>query len=243
MYYFDFHCHLDLAKHFEAEVAQAEADKLYSLMVTTTPRAWSHNNELTVGLKYVRAALGIHPQLVNQPNKELLLLHKYLWEAKYVGEIGLDFRKEYSDYNNYQIDVFRNILVGCNNLGNKILSVHSLRAEKTVLDMIEKYVTNKSCKIILHWFVGGTNLAKRAAKMGCYFSINIRMINTVKGGDLVNVIPQDKILTESDYPFVKVGTRLGQIQNTVKLLSEYLSISEIAMRQLIYENASKLLIY
>lgn len=60
----DFHCHLDLYPDLEDAIAKAEAARIYTLTVTTTPKAWPRNYELTRHTRYVRAALGLHPQLI-----------------------------------------------------------------------------------------------------------------------------------------------------------------------------------
>ena len=69
----DFHCHLDLYPDHAAAIAQAEAASVFTLTVTTTPKAWPRNRELTEGTRYVRAALGLHPQLVAERAGELRL--------------------------------------------------------------------------------------------------------------------------------------------------------------------------
>src|SRR5690606_18577808 len=86
----DFHCHLDLYPDREAAIARAEAARIYTLTVTTTPKAWPRNHELTRGTRYVRAALGLHPQLVAERAGELPLWERHLPETRYVGEVGLD---------------------------------------------------------------------------------------------------------------------------------------------------------
>ena len=60
----DFHCHLDLYPDHVGAIAKAEASSIYTVAVTTTPKAWPRNRELTLKTRYVRAALGLHPQLV-----------------------------------------------------------------------------------------------------------------------------------------------------------------------------------
>ncbi len=60
----DYHCHLDLYPDFEKLIAECEKKEIYTLTVTTTPRAWPKNLALTKNLKFVRPALGLHPQLV-----------------------------------------------------------------------------------------------------------------------------------------------------------------------------------
>jgi TatD DNase family protein len=77
----DFHCHLDLYPDHAAAIAQAEAAGVYTLTVTTTPKAWPRNRELTEGTRYVRAALGLHPQLVAERAGELPLWERYLSET------------------------------------------------------------------------------------------------------------------------------------------------------------------
>jgi TatD related DNase len=77
----DFHCHLDLYPDHAAAIAQAEAAGVYTLTVTTTPKAWPRNRELTDGTRYVRAALGLHPQLVAERAGELPLWERYLSET------------------------------------------------------------------------------------------------------------------------------------------------------------------
>jgi hypothetical protein len=84
----DFHCHLDLYPDFETAIAKAEAARIYTLTVTTTPKAWPRNHVLTRGTRYVRAALGLHPQLVAERAGELALWEHHLPEARYVGEVG-----------------------------------------------------------------------------------------------------------------------------------------------------------
>ena len=69
----DFHCHLDLYSDFHAAVAEADAAKIYTLGVTTTPRAWPRNRSVTGRTNCVRAALGLHPQLVGDHANEVTL--------------------------------------------------------------------------------------------------------------------------------------------------------------------------
>ena len=67
----DFHCHLDLYPDHEAAVLEADQAGVFTLAVTTTPRAWPRNHELAQRTRHVRAALGLHPQLVAERANEL----------------------------------------------------------------------------------------------------------------------------------------------------------------------------
>lgn len=91
----DFHCHLDLYPGQVAAVRDAEAAGVFTLAVTTTPRAWPRNHELAQQTKYVRAALGLHPQLVAERESEIELWERHLAETRYVGEVGLARRSSF----------------------------------------------------------------------------------------------------------------------------------------------------
>lgn len=203
----DFHCHLDLYPDHQAAIARAEAARIYTLTVTTTPKAWPRNHELTRHTRYVRAALGLHPQLVAERASELPLWERHLPETRYVGEVGLDAGPRFYKSLDVQKQVFQRVLARCEEAGDKILTVHSVRSAPAVLDMIEAHLPPQRGKVVLHWFTGSKSDARRAAALGCYFSINAEMTRTERGRDLIASIPLNRILTESDGPFTQAKGR------------------------------------
>ena len=203
----DFHCHLDLYPDPVSAVRDADAAGIYTLTVTTTPRAWPRNLLLTRGTRYVRAALGLHPQLVADHSQEVLLWEKHLPETRYVGEVGLDAGPKYYRSLELQKEIFERILKQCAKARGKILTIHSVRAAKAVLDMIEAHLPAKDGQAVLHWFTGSKPEARRAVDLGCYFSVNGRMLETDKGRELVRSFPLERLLTETDGPFTQIGKR------------------------------------
>jgi TatD DNase family protein len=133
----DFHCHLDLFPDPVSAVNDAENSGIYTLTVTTPPKAWPRNYDLTQKTKYVRAALGLHPQLIAERSAEINLWEEYLPQARYVGEVGLDAGPRYFRSLDLQKQIFTQILQKCAKAGGKILTVHSVRAATMVLDLIE----------------------------------------------------------------------------------------------------------
>lgn len=206
----DFHCHLDLYPDFEAAIARAEAARIYTLAVTTTPKAWSRNYELTRDTRYVRAALGLHPQLVVERAGELMLWERYLPEARYIGEVGLDAGPRFYKSLDVQKKVFRTVLERCADAGGKILTVHSVRTVPVVLEMIERYLPQDRGIVVLHWFTGNKAEARRAVELGCYFSVNIEMTRSNRGQTFVSDLPLSHILTETDGPFTKVNDQSAE---------------------------------
>lgn len=203
----DFHCHLDLYPDHQAIVRESEEAGVFTLAVTTTPRAWSRNQELAQATRHVRAALGLHPQLVAERASELPLWEAHLTETRYVGEVGLDAGPRFYKSFDLQKQVFEHVLRCCAKAGNKVITVHSIRAAKAVLDHIEAYLPPSQGRVVLHWFTGSKAEAKRAVEMGCYFSINASMLDNERHAAMVAAIPLDRLLTETDGPFTKTAER------------------------------------
>ena len=206
----DFHCHLDLYPDHAVAVRNADAAGVFTLAVTTTPRAWPRNHELAQCTKHVRAALGLHPQLVAERENEIELWDRYLSETRYVGEVGLDAGPRFFKSLDAQKRVFQHVLQRCAEAGGKIITTHSIRSAKPVLDLVEAYLQPERGKIVLHWFTGTLSEAKRALELGCYFSINAGMLDKERHVAMVQTIPLDRILTETDGPFTRTGERPSQ---------------------------------
>lgn len=199
----DMHCHLDLFPDHQSAIRDAEIARVFTLAVTTTPRAWPRNRELTAESPYVNAALGLHPQLVGDFSHELPLWRKSLPESRFVGEVGLDAGPRYYKSFDLQKKVFRTVLEDCAEIGDRILSVHSVRSAATVLDLVESHLPAELGRVVLHWFTGTLTEARRAAALGCYFSVNVAMTQTDKGKSVIAALPLDRLLTETDGPFTK----------------------------------------
>lgn len=120
-------------------------------------------------------ALGLHPQLVADRASELSLFEELLPQFRYVGEVGLDASSRFYRSFEKQKAVFATILNRCAEVGDKVLSVHSVRCARHVLDIVETNLPRERGRVVLHWFTGGASEARRAVEMGCYFSLNEQM--------------------------------------------------------------------
>lgn len=239
----DFHCHLDLYDDHEALIAECERARVAALAVTTTPKAWQRNCQLTAGCRYVRVALGLHPQLASERGDELPLFERLLSGTRYVGEVGLDAGPRFYRSIQEQERVFERILLCCAEQGEKILTVHSVRAVKRVLDQIEKNLPPDRGRVILHWFTGTLAEARRAVDLGCYFSVNIEMTRIPKHLATIASLPLNTILTESDGPFISLNERSIRpcdVRLISNKLGTALGLSEEEMRKIIISNFSRL---
>jgi TatD DNase family protein len=70
--------------------------------------------------------------------------------------------------------------------------------------MIELYLPRARGAVVLHWFTGSKSEARRAAALGCYFSVNAEMTRSDRGRALVVDLPMTRILTETDGPFTHI---------------------------------------
>jgi TatD DNase family protein len=203
----DFHCHLDLYPDHAAAVQRCERDGVFTLTVTTTPRAWPRNHKLASATRHVRAALGLHPQLVADHAHEIRLWEELLPRTRFVGEVGLDAGPRFYKSFDMQKEVFARVLSLCAAAGGKIITTHSVRATKVVLDMIEQFMPPTRGRVVLHWFTGSKAEAKRAVDLGCYFSVNAEMLNNEKRSAINKELPLNRLLTETDGPFTSCGNR------------------------------------
>jgi TatD DNase family protein len=197
----DFHCHVDLYPEPDALLARLAREKVYVLAVTTTPLAWNGTRRLVGDTPRVRVALGLHPQVVYERHAEIDLLCSLVPETKYVGEIGLDGSKGYRDSFAVQQRVLVQALAACEMNGGRIISLHSRRAAKEVLDAIEAHP--RCGTPVLHWFSGSLTELDRAIKLGCWFSVGPAMLGSQKGFRLATTMPRDRMLTETDGPFAR----------------------------------------
>jgi len=233
----DFHCHIDLYPDPAALIREVGADGIYVLAVTTTPKSWSHLQQLICGHKRIKAAIGLHPELVAERFGEVEEVCSIAKETRYVGEIGLDGSPSLKDSFALQKQVFERILERCCELGGRILSVHSKRAATEVLNSLEAFP--KSGKTVLHWFSGTRTELERAIKMDAWFSVGPAMLRSAKGRQLIGAMPRSRLLTESDGPFARIGSSPILPNNMVEAESDIAKIWKTTpedVRSKIHEN-------
>lgn len=194
----DAHMHFDLYENRDEVLEYIESKKSYTIAVTNLPELFQKYNRIYTNKKFVKIALGFHPELVEEYMNQQVLFRQLVDETRFIGEIGLDFANISDGERNSQITVFKNILSWCTDK-NKILSVHSRAASKEVVSLLDGF----KGKVILHWYSGRIVDLETALSRGYYFSINHQMIKSENGRKIVKKIPVDRILIESDAPFTK----------------------------------------
>ena len=237
----DFHCHLDLYPDPKSVIAACRERGDHVLSVTTTPKAWRGTVALARGAPRIRTALGLHPQVAHERHGELALFEGLLPETRYVGEVGLDGSPEHRQHQDVQRRCFDRILRACASAGGRVMTVHSRRAADAVLDAYER--EPRAGTMILHWFTGSRRELERADALGCWFSVGPAMVRSQRGRDLLRAMPRDRLLTETDGPFVtgKTGPLLpGNVACAVDALAAAWAIPSEETRNALNDNLRRL---
>ena len=190
----DTHCHFDMMPNPEAHIKEREDAGDIVIGMTNLPSHYAMGAPHVRQYKHIRLALGLHPLLAAENKREVSIFKKYVDATSYIGEIGLDFSREGYSNKDIQIEVLRDILTAIRGK-NKIVSVHSRRAEKELFAILCEY---EIPNVVFHWYTGPVNLIPSILERGYYFSLNESMCYSKNGRRIIDAIPQDRLLTETD---------------------------------------------
>ena len=233
----DTHCHIDLYPNPNLVIKELEKQNIITIGMTNLPSHFNMGFRHTRNLRKVRLALGMHPLMALNHSSEFPEFYRSLKLTSYIGEIGLDFSREGIETKDIQIDSFNKILEAVSK-EKKILSIHSRNAEKKVLEMLRKY---KIQNAIFHWYSGGLKLIDEIVDSGYFFSFNTAMVKSEKGKKIIARVPKEKMLTETDGPFIKHNGRIVKSMDLKAVISFLNDIEETKeMEEQISQNFMKL---
>jgi TatD DNase family protein len=238
----DFHSHLDLYPNGLALAREVNERNEFTLVVTTSPRAYHATSRVFAGLRNIKVALGLHPEVAESKASELDALVGGLASARFIGEVGLDgssrFRKTFA----VQEHIFRAVLDECSKQGGRILSIHSRGAESRVLELLA--MSKSPGNPVLHWFSGSNAELQTACRLGCWFSVGPSMLATKKGRNHLSRMPRDRVLPETDGPFAmtnEVPLKPWDAWGICSILSEIWTLPLDIVEEQMKQNLSQLL--
>ena len=196
----DTHCHIDLYPDPYAIAKEVERRGILTIAVTNLPSHFEMGHPHLCGFRRIRPALGLHPLMAAHHKKERDGFKRLLSRTSYIGEVGLDFSREGRDTRDVQLESLRFVF---NEIQDRprFVSLHSRSAESTVLELLEEFNIQGA---VFHWYSGSLTILERAVQCGHYFSVNPAMVRSKKGRNIIDRIPLDRILTESDGPHVQL---------------------------------------
>ncbi len=212
---FDMHCHLAFSPDMHAAAVDMRQQGVGCLCATVTPDEY---RLAAIGLdeelrrnSCLKLGVGLHPWWLSDGScgpDAVDKLAAYLSQTRFIAEVGLDFAPRRAESAWQQRSAFARIIAAAK---GKVLSVHAVKSAGVALDLMENMGligadslafsdAGHSTAVIFHWFSGSSSELSRAIDLGCYFSINSRMLATKRGCAYVQAIPEDRLLLESDLP-------------------------------------------
>ena len=220
----DSHCHLDLIQEKGLNIANVIKDannNNIKILHTISTKVTEFNKikYFTNNYSNVFCSIGNHPNEVDkEPGvtaKELVNICNENNKIISIGETGLDYYYQYSKKEN-QIQSFLNH-IEASRITNFPIVIHSRDADKDMINILDKEIKKSPFKILLHCFSSTEELAFKALDLGGY--ISIAGIVTFKSAtnlqNIVKKIPLDRILVETDSPYLAPVPYRGKINQPV----------------------------
>jgi len=231
----DTHAHLDMDQYDadREEVIQRARDNGvdYILNIGCDVESSARSLELAEQYDFIYATAGIHPHDVKSIDDTTYAeLRRLLAHPRMVavGEIGLDYFKNYSPQD-LQRTHFRKQLELAKELDKPII-VHCRDANEDMISILSEFYkpNNRARSGIFHCFSGNQKLADKALGMGFYISFSGSV--TFKKSDelraVAKTIPADRLFVETDCPFLTPAPNRGKrnepsfVHHTAQLVAE-----------------------
>jgi TatD DNase family protein len=202
----DSHVHLnhaDFAEDFDAVLERArQADVTNMVNIGYDLESSQETAELTERFDFMYGAVGVHPHDAASYNEEVERELEQLLDRDHivaVGEIGLDYYRDLSPRETQQ-DVFvRQIALA--QRAKKPIIIHCRDAFDDVIETLQNQ--GDTYRGIFHAFSGDRAMARKALDLG--FHIGIGGVITFKNSKLADVVaqlPEDRIVLETDCPYL-----------------------------------------
>jgi len=211
----DTHCHLYFGQ-FDNDrdnvILGAVKDGVYRFIVpgidaATSKKSIDLSNKYS---KYIFSAVGIHPNYSEDstPNIILDLLNSQRDKIFAIGEIGLDFFRDYSSPD-LQIEIF-NIMLEFAKIFSLPICIHNRKADIKLLEILDKWY--KKCAVspsstqkgVFHAFDGSESVAEWGTAHCFYFGIGgaITYKKSIQMRKAVKMIGLNNLILETDAPFL-----------------------------------------
>ena len=229
--FFDTHAHYDSSKFSQDrdETLRAVHDSGVSLIVDPGDTVERSGNALALAHAYdfVYAAVGVHPEEYETWTEGSIEALRALAADKRVvavGEIGLDYYWD-KDHTELQKQMFRAQIELALDLSLPII-VHDREAHGDCFSIVSDYPALRG---VFHCYSGSAEMAKELLKRGWYLGFDgpITYKNNVKAMQVLAVTPMDRILLETDSPYLSPVPNRGKRNDSRNL--RY--IAEIVARE------------
>jgi TatD DNase family protein len=158
--------------------------------------------------KNISCTIGTHPHDAGNLDEQAITLEKLVELATSdpniigIGETGLDYYYDNSP-RNVQAESFRKHIRACVETGLPLI-VHARDADEDIATILREEGAGTNLKGVLHCFSSGQGLAEAALELGFYLSFSgiVTFKNATELQDIAKNAPSDRILVETDAPFL-----------------------------------------
>ena len=251
----DTHCHLNDKRYYEdlpnvLEKAQKEDVKV-TIIPGADPRELPLAVELCEKYKELYFAVGVHPYDIEFYDREFL--KKYIEHPKCVavGECGLDYYRLPDDEDEKRENKKRQkeVFIDQINLAReykKPLIIHIREASEDSLNILIDNLA-KDVGGVLHCFNASSSLLP-LSDHGFYFGIGgvVTFKNAKKLIEILPLIPKDRLLVETDGPYLTPHPRRGERNEpsytalVITKMAEILDLEEEQLKDILYQNTKRL---
>ena len=205
----DSHCHLNykgLVEDQAAVLARAKAAGVTGMLnISTREREWDDIVAVAMSSPGIWASIGIHPHEADEhPDIDTA---KLVSAARHdraiaIGETGLDYYYNHSDRARQRAS-FRAHIAAARESGLPLI-VHTRDAEADTAEILGDEMGTGSYSGVIHCFTASQEFAETALALGLYISISgiVTFKNALALQDSANRVPDDRLLIETDSPFL-----------------------------------------
>ena len=238
----DSHCHLDFDVFDEdrQETIQRARNAGVATMVTICTRVtrFEEIRSIAESDENIWCSVGIHPhQAEEEPvvSVEDLVSRAAHPKVIGIGETGLDYYYDNSP-RKLQETSFRTHIAAARETGLPLI-VHTRDADDDMADILEDEMGKGAFPGVLHCFSSGRRLAERALDIGFYISLSgiVTFKNAEDLRDIAKDVPVDRILVETDSPFLAPIPNRGKrnepsfVVDTAARVAEIKGVDNIAL--------------
>ncbi|WP_313559475.1 TatD family hydrolase [Ruminiclostridium cellobioparum] len=248
---FDTHAHYDDERFDEDRdslLKQLHQEGIsYILNASASPESLEATMELAEKYPFVYAALGIHPHDAEKMNEDIMNRIRTLSKNDKVvaiGEIGLDYY-----YDNSPRDIQRYWFERQIELAKELrlpIIIHDRDAHEDTVNILKK-TDVKQVGGIFHCFSGSAQMAMEMLKLNLYIAVGgaVTFKNARKTVEVVKAVPLEKLLVETDCPYLSPEPHRGKRNNSgylvhvIRKIAEIKEISESEVAGITLMNAKK----
>ncbi len=228
----DSHCHLDFDEFDDCReevIREAQAAGVHTIINIGVDQDSSRKSlELAQTHERIYATVGVHPHdaktyegVVERSIKELASQQKVVA----IGEIGLDYYRNLSPHQ-VQQRAFRHQIQLAVELKLPIV-IHSRESFRQTVDIVKDYVSDLTGGVF-HCFPGTVDDALEVIELGFVISVGgVITFPNAKMAEVATLVPLDKIILETDAPYLTPVPHRGQQNRPAYVKYVYQKLAEL----------------